>query len=205
MRRGQEAPLKFFSTPWKNLLDIVWKYWSYFENFGPFLENSSPHLVSQAGYGPEYKPRTKSASKAVVKVGKTPLPRCKKLQYCVREKFQLLMKSSVAIKYHFRQSSWSRLLLDSLVEAMMGFPMKSCRHRFQSRCYLIWLSTTKLFSTCATTIYVTWWRKMAKTIFDWYTTQKLLKERKITFTSPTLEMCNDILKLFCTTCAIFRQ
>ena len=50
-RRGGFAPLENFCSPWKNVLDIVWKYWTYFKRFGPLLENSSPLLVSQAGYG----------------------------------------------------------------------------------------------------------------------------------------------------------
>jgi len=43
--RGEE-PLQIFGPSWKNALDIVLK-------FGPFSENSSPRLVSKAGYGPE--------------------------------------------------------------------------------------------------------------------------------------------------------
>jgi len=43
---------KFFSPSWKNVLDIALQYWTWFEIFRPLSENSSPHLVSQAGYGP---------------------------------------------------------------------------------------------------------------------------------------------------------
>ena len=49
---GRITPYKFFRSPWKNVLDIVWNYWTYFKKIGPFSENLSPPLVSQAGYGP---------------------------------------------------------------------------------------------------------------------------------------------------------
>jgi len=34
-------------------LDVVKNYWTQFKIFGPLSENSSPHLVSQASYGPD--------------------------------------------------------------------------------------------------------------------------------------------------------
>jgi len=52
MEREQSLPCKPFRLSWKNLLDIVENYWTYFEKNGPLSENSSPHLVLQAGYGP---------------------------------------------------------------------------------------------------------------------------------------------------------
>ena len=44
-----KSPYKSFLTPWKNVLDIVQKYWSLFHKFGPLSENFLPHLVSQTG------------------------------------------------------------------------------------------------------------------------------------------------------------
>jgi len=44
--------LTFFRLPWKNVLDIVQNYWAELKKFGPLSEKSSPHLMSQAGYGP---------------------------------------------------------------------------------------------------------------------------------------------------------
>jgi len=35
------------------VLDVVKNYWTQFKIFGPLSENSSPHLVSQASYGPD--------------------------------------------------------------------------------------------------------------------------------------------------------
>jgi len=46
--RGWANPLKISFAPPENVLDIVKK-------FGPLSENSSPTLVSQAGYGPGFK------------------------------------------------------------------------------------------------------------------------------------------------------
>jgi len=44
-RRGEKPPRKFFAPPWKMC-------WTQFKKFGPVSENSSPLLLSQAGYGP---------------------------------------------------------------------------------------------------------------------------------------------------------
>jgi len=44
-RGGGEAPKKIFIPPRKMC-------WIYFKKFGPLSENSSPLLMSQAGYGP---------------------------------------------------------------------------------------------------------------------------------------------------------
>jgi len=49
---GRNLPCNPLRPPWKNLLGIVENYWTLFEKFGPLSENSSPHLVFQAGYEP---------------------------------------------------------------------------------------------------------------------------------------------------------
>ena len=49
---GRSPPKKFFAPPWKNVLNVVWNYWTQFKKFEPLSENPSPLLVSQAGYGP---------------------------------------------------------------------------------------------------------------------------------------------------------
>jgi len=46
-----EAPLKIFRLPWKNVLDIVWNYWTLLKQFLLLSENSSLPVVSQAGHG----------------------------------------------------------------------------------------------------------------------------------------------------------
>jgi len=47
-----EAPLQNFSPLWKNVLCIVENFWTYLKKLGLLSGNSSPTLVSQAGYGP---------------------------------------------------------------------------------------------------------------------------------------------------------
>ena len=49
--RGRSPPKNFFA-PLENVLDIVWKYWTQQKKFRPLSDNSSPLLLSQAGYGP---------------------------------------------------------------------------------------------------------------------------------------------------------
>jgi len=50
---GEAKPLENFSPPWKNVLGIVQNCWmGIVEKVGPLSQNSSPPLVSQAGYGP---------------------------------------------------------------------------------------------------------------------------------------------------------
>jgi len=46
--RVGETPLENFLPSWKNVLDIVYNYWT-FKNLGP-PQKSLRHLVSQAGY-----------------------------------------------------------------------------------------------------------------------------------------------------------
>jgi len=49
---GGEALPRKFSPPWKNVLDIIKNIRHSSKILGPLSENSSPLLVSQAGYGP---------------------------------------------------------------------------------------------------------------------------------------------------------
>jgi len=50
--RGGKIPLQNCSPPWSNVLGTVENYRTWFKKVGPLSENSSPPLVSQAGYGP---------------------------------------------------------------------------------------------------------------------------------------------------------
>ena len=43
------------STPWKNVLDIVWNRWTQHKKCGPLTENSSSLMAPQANYGPAVK------------------------------------------------------------------------------------------------------------------------------------------------------
>jgi len=51
--RAGEVPLEKFRHL-ENVLDILQNYWTHFKKFEPLSGNSSPLLVSQAGYGPDY-------------------------------------------------------------------------------------------------------------------------------------------------------
>ena len=41
-RRRNEAPLQNFSAPLKNMLDIVWNYWTWFKNLSPSQKSLLP-------------------------------------------------------------------------------------------------------------------------------------------------------------------
>jgi len=49
---GAKPPCKIFGLHWKNVLDTVYNYWTYFKKFARLSENSSLALVSQVGYRP---------------------------------------------------------------------------------------------------------------------------------------------------------
>jgi len=57
---------KFFASSWKNMLNVVWKCWTWFKKFGSPSENSSPRLVSPTGYGPIHYQDSKQQNLSVV-------------------------------------------------------------------------------------------------------------------------------------------
>jgi len=50
--RRAKPSLENISPSWENVLDTVENYWTKFKKFRSLSENSSPFLVSQAGYEP---------------------------------------------------------------------------------------------------------------------------------------------------------